>query len=438
MNWSNFPFAPKRVIFFYGWVIVGCSVLSTLASIPGQTMGVGVFTDHLINAWDINRNPISLAYMIGTICSAFILPFAGKTLDRIGTRNMMVVSAFGLAFSMICLSRFDIWIGFTQAPATWKAMMALTIGFLLVRFWGQGCLALVGRVAIGQWFNRNRGKATAIAGMFTAFGFNGGGYFLNLLVEAFGWRMACTILALILGGGVSVLAWLLMRDTPEACGLEMDGGTAAESEEEAKLHTVVVDFTRNEAVRTLPFWAFSLSLALQGLIVTALTFHVVDLSGEMDIPRDEAFSIFWPYMPFIAIAATLTTGWLSDRIELKWLLFTQQFSLCMGIVATLWLNTPLGYAVAVTGYGISGGHFGTLVTVVWPRFYGRAHLGAISGFNMSIMVFASAIGPIFFSSFEGITGSYREVIALSAILPLSLLFISFKADNPQFKYQEKA
>ena len=34
--------------FYYGWVILVVAAIGVLASIPGQTMGVSVFTDHYI------------------------------------------------------------------------------------------------------------------------------------------------------------------------------------------------------------------------------------------------------------------------------------------------------------------------------------------------------------------------------------------------------
>lgn len=41
------PFAPRRAPFFYGWVVVVASTIGVVMSIPGQTMGVSVFTDPL-------------------------------------------------------------------------------------------------------------------------------------------------------------------------------------------------------------------------------------------------------------------------------------------------------------------------------------------------------------------------------------------------------
>ena len=74
----NYPFAPCKVPFFYGWLIVIFTTVGTVASIPGQTMGVGVFSEYLISKTGLNRIELSLTYMLGTILSSLILPFAGK------------------------------------------------------------------------------------------------------------------------------------------------------------------------------------------------------------------------------------------------------------------------------------------------------------------------------------------------------------------------
>ena len=42
------PFPPSRLPFFYGWVILGAGIIGILMSIPGQTMGVSVFTENLL------------------------------------------------------------------------------------------------------------------------------------------------------------------------------------------------------------------------------------------------------------------------------------------------------------------------------------------------------------------------------------------------------
>ncbi|MEL6924535.1 MAG: hypothetical protein AAFO94_10850 [Bacteroidota bacterium] len=50
---QNIPFKPSRFPISYGWVILIASIAGVLMSIPGQTMGVSVFTDYLIEALQI-------------------------------------------------------------------------------------------------------------------------------------------------------------------------------------------------------------------------------------------------------------------------------------------------------------------------------------------------------------------------------------------------
>ena len=45
------PFAPRNLPFFYGWWLAAVGTLGILASMPGQTMGVSVFTDQLLEAF---------------------------------------------------------------------------------------------------------------------------------------------------------------------------------------------------------------------------------------------------------------------------------------------------------------------------------------------------------------------------------------------------
>ena len=80
----NYPFPPDRIPFFYGWMIVAAATVGILMSIPGQTMGVSVFTDHLLEATGLSRLSLSNAYLIGTLTSGLLLPFGGMLLESTG------------------------------------------------------------------------------------------------------------------------------------------------------------------------------------------------------------------------------------------------------------------------------------------------------------------------------------------------------------------
>jgi MFS family permease len=432
-RWADVPFAPRRFPIFYGWVMVLGSVMAVLASIPGQTVGVGVFTDHLIQAWGLSRVQLSTAYLFGTLISGFLLPAAGRVMDRIGTRIMIVAASSGLGMSMLVLAYADRAVTWAGIQSVLIAMIATTFCFLCLRFFGQGCLSIVSRVVIGKWFNRRRGMATAVAGILTSFGFNGSPVILNNLIVAAGWRGACMYLALGIGLGVSILGWLFFRDSPEECGLEMDGDAPVTVEVRAAISREH-DFTRREALRTWAFWVFSLALAAHGLIITAMTFHVASIGAEMGLSREDSFQIFFP-MSFFAVATTLLAGVVADRINLKYLLILFLIGEAVGTTGLMNLGDAWGRWMMYSGFGTAGGLFLPLITVAWPRFFGRVHLGAITGLNTTIMVWASAVGPVLFSQVQSLTGGYLPIIAAFWCVPIILLLAAVFADNPQSKFR---
>jgi MFS family permease len=100
----------------------------------------------------------------------------------------------------------------------------------------------------------------------------------------------------------------------------------------------------------------------------------------------------------------------------------------------LFLDRSEGVLGYVIGNGIASGGFVSLTGIVFPRFYGRKHLGAISGVNMSAMVIASGLGPLLFGLCHHYSGSYRWILIISAFFPMFLALLSIAADNPQRKF----
>ena len=164
LRWVDVPFAPRKFPFFYGWVVVAAATIGIIASIPGQTMSVGVFTDYLLPALGLTREQLSRTYMFGTIASGILLPLAGRMLDRIGTRAMIVVASLGLAVSLYVLSCSDR-LAQSISADIFTTMIVITLCFMLIRFFGQGCITMASRISLGKWFNHRRGIATAISGM---------------------------------------------------------------------------------------------------------------------------------------------------------------------------------------------------------------------------------------------------------------------------------
>ena len=65
-----------------------------------------------------------------------------------------------------------------------------------------------------------------------------------------------------------------------------------------------------------------------------------------------------------------------------------------GLVALPHVSTRLHVMAWATAMGLGGGLVMVLFFSVWPRLFGRRHLGRIQGAAQALTVLASAIGPL--------------------------------------------
>jgi len=432
---TPFPFRVDKFPFFYGWIILIAGTLGVLMSIPGQTMGISVFTDHLLEALKIERTTISLAYMLGTITSGLLITRAGRFYDKYGARVMAMFGGIMLGFTLLYLSKIDFITGalssiFSSFSYTSVAMIFLIIGFFGVRFFGQGILTMVSRNMVMKWFETRRGLANAIMGIFVSFGFSYAPRLFNLMIDHGGWRHAWQVMGLVGAVGFVLFALLFFRDNARDCGLKPDGKWVKKT----KVNTTsnqLKEFTLKEAVKQYSFWIFNLTIALHALFMTALTFHIISLASESGLDSQRAIAIFLP-ASFIAVSINFIGGWLSDYIKLKYLLMVHLTGVLIASFALIQLeHSPSAYSFLILGFGMCSGIFSIINTVTWPRFFGTKHLGSISGFSMSWTVIASAIGPYIFSLSLKYSGSYTTGILICAGIASVLLLLSFKANNVQ-------
>jgi MFS transporter, OFA family, oxalate/formate antiporter len=428
------PFPPSKCPFFYGWVIVFAATLGSIFSIPGQTMGFSVFTDILIKELGLSRIELSLAYCVGTVASGFSLPWLGRVLDQWGERRMAVASTMATGLVLLFLAH-SVQLSSSLAqiiPSGIAAFLIIGVGFFLIRVSAQGVLSMTCRNAIGKWFDHQRGLALAVSGVLVSFSYSIAPRALDWLIARYHYDGAWFVMGTVTIAVMGPLAWLLFRDTPEEDGLLMDGGKKTDRALKNPDMHIHHDFTRDEALRDYSFWAFNLSLAFFGLYATAFTFHIVSLGEELSFTRSDILSLFIP-IAFVSVTTNLTFGIINSRLKLKTLLLVMNLGCFSAALGMLFLNQPGGIPAYVIGSGIAGGGFVSLSGIVFPRFYGRKHLGAIGGVNMASMVMGSGIGPLLFGWCHHATASYRIILLLSVVVPMLLAVMSLKADNPQRK-----
>lgn len=403
---SDWPFDIRGLPFYYGWLIWGFSTLGILISIPGQTMGMAVFTDYLIEALHLSRTQLSMAYLIGTVASSLFLTRAGRWYDRLGGRLTVTAASAALAVMILFISVSDT-LAMHFGGGVVVSFLLITLGYFGVRFLGQGILTSASRNVLLVWFEKRRGLVSSARGMFVSFGFAVAPLVLAWLIARGGWREALWELAfvcLVFAG----LALVFLRDNPQSCGVLIDGHS---HEDQVPETSGQFSATLDQARRTPIFWLATLSLSIHSLLSTAVTFHIVSIFAAAGRSQTEAFAYFLPTAVF-ATATNLLCGWLADKRSLKPFMIIMLSCFLAGAAGLLFLQHNWGYVLLVVGFGIGSGLWSVTSNLAFIRNFGPLHLGEITGLCTAIMVFASAIGPALFSLGLDYFGSYAAALWL--------------------------
>ncbi len=422
---------PNKFPFFYGYIVLVMGTIGVWASIPGQTVGVSVFTDPVKDALGLSRNQFSNAYMIGTFISAFFVTRAGVLFDKYGARYVAFFATVILAGSLVLASvspSISLFFQNLINSSSWIIpFIVITFLFFMIRFSGQGVLTMASRNMIMIWFDKNRGKVNAISGIAVSLGFSSSPIFIDKIIDNNGWQLSWQLIALgLLIFSVFILQFY--RNNPEDFNLKPDG--LRETSAKANIQRSEHQFTLQEAKATRAFWVFGLLLAFNSFFITGFTFHVVSIFDSQNYSKAEAISIFLPISVIAIIIGTIFNV-LSDYIGQKILFYLM---LCGGFLASvglLLLSNTEGIYLLVIGLGFLGGLFSVINAVTWPRYYGRKFLGSITGKVMSFLVIASAIAPALFSYSFTVLGSYSYISYVNIVFLLFLALASLKIKNPQ-------
>ena len=429
---SDWPYPAARAPFFYGWVIALISTLGFLFSVPGQTMGMAVFSDTFIETFGLTRTELSTAYLFGTVGSALFLTRAGRWYDRYGARVMLVAAPLVLGATLCFISMIDQLAAPLASglgmPVNWAAFALILLGYFGVRFSGQGVLTSASRNVLLVWFDRRRGLVSGVRGVFVSLGFSIAPLILALMIGDLGWRGALWAMAAVAGLGFSVLALITVRDNPAVCNLHPDG-VAPVPEEAHAANARPADRTVTEARRDPVFWLYSLSLSIHALFGTAVTFHVAAIFIEAGRSREAAFAYFLP-QAIVSVLVNLSASAAADYCRLKPFLVTMLAAFLIGAWGVINLHSELGYWMLVLGFGAGGGLWGVLSNLAFIRQYGARYLGEISGLNTAITVFASAIGPVAFSAANDLFGTFDAAAMVCMVVLVVLLIAGFVIRQP--------
>jgi MFS family permease len=270
---------------------------------------------------------------------------------------------------------------------------------------------------VAQWFSRKRGFAASLMGL----GFSASVAlhppFAQWLIDQVGWREAWFWLGIATWAFYLPLVYFLVQNKPEDIGLRPDGAGTADDTSPGRPSDADIGLTSKQALRTPAFWIIAISLATFSMLVTALFFYQVSIFRTQGLSGQEAARIF-PISAVTMVCFMPVFGWLLDRLPTKPLFAGAMLLMSGAMIALVFAHSLAGAVIYAVIFGLNNAATHGLIGYVWPRFFGRKHLGSIQGTATTILVIGASIGPLPFGATYDATGSYQLALLTLALLPV--------------------
>jgi MFS family permease len=296
------------------WTVAAVTFLALIAAAAFRS-STGVLIEPVEAEFGWSRAWTSSAVSVNLVLFGLTAPFAAALMERFGLRRVVAAAltlvALGSGLTLVMTEPWHLLV-----------LWGFVVGF------GTGSMALVlGAIVANRWFVSRRGL---VMGVFSAGSATGQLVvlpFVAYLAEHAGWRWASALTATLALAIVPLVLWLL-HDRPEDIGVKpygatktdnktTDGQSLAKPEGPAR---IAVRELRS-AARTRAFWIlfftfFICGWSTNGLIQT----HFVPMAHDHGMPPTTAASLL-AVVGIFDIIGTIGSGWLSDRVDARVLLF---------------------------------------------------------------------------------------------------------------------
>ena len=257
-----------------------------------------------------SRALLSSAVSVNLVLYGLVGPFAAALMERFGIRRTVLVS-----LALICTG-----VALTsQMRSSWQLVLAWGV---LVGL-GTGTTAMVlGATVVNRWFVSRRGT---VMGVLTASTATGQMLFLPLeahVVEQHGWRAVTLLVASVVALLLPLVA-LLVRDRPADVGVLPYGASPDAPPAPASRQNPVANAFRvlRESAHKGDFWLLAGSFFVCGATTNGLVgTHLVPACMDHGIPEVRAAGLL-AVMGIFDLVGTTASGWLSDRVDSRKLLF---------------------------------------------------------------------------------------------------------------------
>lgn len=265
-----------------------------------------------------------------------------------------------------------------------------------------------------KWFAKRAGLASGVISSAFAIGTAIFIPLLTLTSSIYTWRQVSFVAAFVVGIPIMLLAYLVIRDTPESMGEYPDGIQAASNitleQESPDNRGNVKNF-----LKTPQFWLLFAAYGLIGNVFNGILAHLVIWAVDLG-STDATAGVFVTLFNGPSILARISSGWLGDKYGKKRIMiFGSVFSALVMLTGWLIIDSSNQLIVYAIIFGIGAGFTSTLFAPYLGDLFGRQNIGASFGILTLSWGLIGGLGPTIWGVVLETSGSYNLALLISSM-----------------------
>ena len=397
----------------YALAVVAIIFVALLAA-AGLRSTPGVLMVPWGQAFGWSRQTVSFAAAVGIFLFGLTGPFADAAMQRFGIRATVIT-----ALTMMSLS--------TAASLFMKEPWQLVLTWGVVSGIGSGCITnVLSATIVNRWFVTNRGL---VMGLFAASTSTGTLIFIPVLSAIsldHGWKpvVFCVALAMAL---LVPLVFVALPEEPADIGAVPFGADADHPiEPRDRSNPLKKAFSAlGEGVRSRDFWLLATTFFVCGFTTNGLVgTHMIALCSDHGMDAVAAGGLL-AIMGLFDLVGTTASGWLTDRIDPRKLLFAYYGLRGLSLIYLPFANfTFFGLSLFAVFYGLDWIATVPPTLAVANRTFGIKKAPILFGWISASHQIGAASAAFFAGASRTGTGSYLQSFVIAGFVALVAAFLA--------------
>ena len=415
----------KRTFFGRHYALAVTAVIfCALLAAAGLRSTPGVLMVPWENAFGWSRGTISFAAATGIFLFGLTGPFAAAAMQRFGIRTTVMT-----ALAMMGASSF------TSLFMTQSWQLVLTWG--LVSGIGSGCITnVLSAVIVNRWFVKNRGL---VMGLFAASTSTGTLVFIPALTAVSdwgGWKPVVIAVASAMVLLIPVVFFLLPERPGDIGEVPFGADPDHPPEERSTGNPLKTAFSAlGEGVKNRDFWLLAGTFFVCGFTTNGLVgTHMIALCSDHGMVATAAGGLL-AIMGLFDLIGTTASGWLTDRVDPKKLLFGYYGLRGLSLIYLPFANfTFMGLSLFAVFYGLDWIATVPPTIAIATRVFGPKKAPILFGWISASHQVGAASAAFLAGMTRTITGSYFDAFFTAGAVAVVAAFFCLAIGRNQHRY----